>query len=121
MENNNGGKTLVAYFTASKEAREAADSIQGSGLGLARVDIISNVNISSDPYYENPVILTGVQPTEHTRNSGEFIQAGNVFNRSGQTQDGNSDRDQRFMLTVSTSGNKQERASEIIRKHGGLS
>lgn len=120
MENNNDGKTIVAYFTASKEAREAADSIQGSGLGLARVDLISNVNISGDPYYENPVILTGVQPTEHTRDNGEFIQAGNVFNRTGQVQEGNSDRDQRFMLTVSTSGNKQERASEIIRKHGGL-
>lgn len=120
MENNNGGKTIVAYFTASKEAREAAESIQGSGLGLAKVDLISNVNISGDPYYENPVILTGVQPTEHTRDSGEFIQGGNVFNRTGRVQEGNGERDQRFMLSVSTSGNKQERASEIIRNHGGL-
>lgn len=120
MINNTDGKTLVAYFTASKEAREAAESIQGAGLGLAKVDLISNVNTSGDPYYENPIILTGVQPTEHARGSGEFIRAGNVFNRTGQLQGGNSDRAQRFMLTVSTSNNKQERASDIIRKHGGL-
>jgi hypothetical protein len=120
MLNITGEKTIVAYFPASKEARLAADSIQGSGLGTAKVDLISNVSLSGDPYYENPIILTGVQPTEYARSSGELIQAGNVFNKSGSPQRNNSDRDERFMLTVSTSNNKQEQASEIIRKHGGL-
>ncbi|MDD4334808.1 MAG: hypothetical protein PHY77_04290 [Desulfotomaculaceae bacterium] len=119
MISNTNDKTTVAYFTASKAARDAADSIQDTGLGTPKVDILLNVT-DGDPYYENPIILTRVQPTEYTRDKGESIQAENVFNESGESRRGSSDQDQKFMLTVSTPADKQGKVSEIISKHGGL-
>ena len=120
MTSNTNDKATVAYFTTGKASRDAADAIQDTRLGVAKIDIISNVSISGDPYYENPIILTGVQPTEYTMDSGESIQAENVFNKPGKPHGGSGETDQRFMLTVSTSAAKKAKVSEIIRKHGGL-
>ncbi len=127
MQLSPGERSILSYFPSSGKAQEAVEALKGAGIVNVRLDRVSRYGVENDNDYNNPInraeTLTG--PTLFSKNTRDIDDSTRVLLAADPSASGYGCEDygvaggRAFLVTVVTDEGQLDRATDIIKQHGG--
>ncbi|GAV24524.1 hypothetical protein ciss_04570 [Carboxydothermus islandicus] len=128
MELKKNEQSILAYFSSSAKAKDAAEALKANGINDVQVDRVSRYGVASNPEINNPISGQGVSGTGLSLYSADANQFGDndapVLLSADPSVSGMAAKEygtaggEAFLVTAVTTKDKVEEAVKILKEKG---